>query len=508
MVKYTIDAFHFSEKSGEVSETKVTISDDDDNLDWYDEDKGEKEIASFDDDSHAISTTGVSKVTFQTDDGDEITEVMVVSELDDGTYILTPTSEDSQFGEGVKLTGLDWTEKGFEHEDLDHIANASEGKDEDEKDEKEDEKEDEKDGDDEDDDEPCEVKFTVEAFKYIGRGPYDEPEEMTITDDDDTADWFNQEQGEAEQVELGGETFTVSGTGVYRLSFTTENGDETTEDFVFSYVQNVGWMFTPAEEDSQFTSGSSITEFHGWQDTDGVEYETCVCFAAGSMIETPNGPRRVESLRVGQRVCTLDHGAQRILWTANSPVPLSRQILSPQTRAVHIPADALAPGCPDRPLRVSPNHRILLQGPDLALEFATCQALVPARALIGWNGIRIAPPHPDLQYHHILLENHEVLFSNGLASESLLPDTQALRAMNASARASLKHCLRTRRPDATYGPAARLCLTLQETRALLGLGSMPSLAYGATPETLPDLARTPHERIAGTGVLAGIPPDC
>lgn len=40
-----------------------------------------------------------------------------------------------------------------------------------------------------------------------------------------------------------------------------------------------------------------------------------VCFAAGSLIDTPQGARPVEALRQGDLVDTLDHGPQPILWT-------------------------------------------------------------------------------------------------------------------------------------------------------------------------------------------------
>src|SRR5690606_17553496 len=39
-----------------------------------------------------------------------------------------------------------------------------------------------------------------------------------------------------------------------------------------------------------------------------------ICFTPGTRIETPDGPRLVQDLREGDRVSTMDNGAEEILW--------------------------------------------------------------------------------------------------------------------------------------------------------------------------------------------------
>ena len=45
------------------------------------------------------------------------------------------------------------------------------------------------------------------------------------------------------------------------------------------------------------------------------------CFTAGTLIDTPSGPRAVEELRPGDLVTTRDHGPAPLLWAGASRLP-------------------------------------------------------------------------------------------------------------------------------------------------------------------------------------------
>lgn len=47
-----------------------------------------------------------------------------------------------------------------------------------------------------------------------------------------------------------------------------------------------------------------------------IDNSAVVCFAAGTLIDTPQGLRPVEDLRAGDLITTLDHGAQPLGWRA------------------------------------------------------------------------------------------------------------------------------------------------------------------------------------------------
>lgn len=42
---------------------------------------------------------------------------------------------------------------------------------------------------------------------------------------------------------------------------------------------------------------------------------TIPCYAPGTLIDTPDGPRPVQTLQPGDLLLTLDHGPQLIRWT-------------------------------------------------------------------------------------------------------------------------------------------------------------------------------------------------
>lgn len=148
------------------------------------------------------------------------------------------------------------------------------------------------------------------------------------------------------------------------------------------------------------------------------EYIRVVCFTPGTLIETPEGPRPVETLGIGDTVVTADHGPQPLRWIGRQRVP---------ARGRHAPV--FVPGGPlgnRRPLLLSPQHRILLSDPRLAPHFDTSEVLAPAKGFVGHIGIRRAPL-VEVDYFHLLFDRHEVLFANGLAVESLyLPDVRRL----------------------------------------------------------------------------------
>lgn len=111
------------------------------------------------------------------------------------------------------------------------------------------------------------------------------------------------------------------------------------------------------------------------------------CFCHGTQILTPEGPRPVETLRVGGLVRTRDHGAQRIRWT--SPVELGPQGLAqqPHLHPIRIAAGALGDATPAEDLLVSPRQRVVVRSSVARSLFGLEEVLVSARHLLGLPGI-------------------------------------------------------------------------------------------------------------------------
>lgn len=162
-----------------------------------------------------------------------------------------------------------------------------------------------------------------------------------------------------------------------------------------------------------------------------------ICFTPGTLIETPGGPCLVEALREGDHVCTKDDGAQPILWKAHRRMTGARLFAMPHLRPVCIRTGAFGIGQPDRELLVSPEHRMLVKGQVARSLFNTPEVLVTARDLVNGETVRVDLGLREVTYIHLLLPRHEVLWANGVETESFHPASAALSTLDAQARARL-----------------------------------------------------------------------
>ena len=150
-----------------------------------------------------------------------------------------------------------------------------------------------------------------------------------------------------------------------------------------------------------------------------------VCFSAGTMIQTPLGPRAVESLKAGDLVSTKDHGPQPLLWVGNR-----RMYAAGQYAPIRIAAGTFGT---HEDLVVSPQHRILISHWRAELMFGEHDVLVAAKHLVDGNTVR----HLDagvITYVHIMFAKHEIVNSNGLYTESFFVGDRALSVLDAAAR--------------------------------------------------------------------------
>lgn len=213
------------------------------------------------------------------------------------------------------------------------------------------------------------------------------------------------------------------------------------------------------------------------ESTDGTTYTATStptpavvpCFATCTMIETAKGPRAVETLQAGDLVSTQDRGYQPLIWAGKRE--LARRDAA--GAAVRIPAGLFGGNVFSSSLTVSPNHRLLISGSKLELLFGDADALIAAKHLVGWRGIHTTELPKGQAFHHLLFENHEIIFSGGIASESLHLGQMALLGFEPSVRRALY----TRFAGDLSTPTARPVLTsLEAPLALRSLENMPLAA--------------------------------
>jgi Ca2+-binding RTX toxin-like protein len=142
------------------------------------------------------------------------------------------------------------------------------------------------------------------------------------------------------------------------------------------------------------------------------------CFVSDTLIQTPAGPRPVQSLRAGDLVLT-DQGPRPVIWSGKRSLLADELAASPELCPVHFATGAIGN---DHPLRLSPQHAVPLPRADGTL------ALVRAKHLAegGLPGTRIARGARGVTYHHILLDRHALVLAAGAKVESMYPGPHIL----------------------------------------------------------------------------------
>ncbi len=198
-----------------------------------------------------------------------------------------------------------------------------------------------------------------------------------------------------------------------------------------------------------------------------------ICFTKGTFLKTPQGERPVEELAEGDRIDTVDGGAQEIVWIGRRRMSGARLYAMPELRPVRIRAGALGTGDPRDDLVVSPRHRVLVKGDVARALFNTDEVLVAADDLV--NDRTIARDHAlrEVEYVHLLLPRHHVVWANGVQTESFHPASTNLDTVDPLERARLAEIV----PDVEanpygYGAAARRELSRAEAGILRHEGAV------------------------------------
>lgn len=204
---------------------------------------------------------------------------------------------------------------------------------------------------------------------------------------------------------------------------------------------------------------NSIASFGTAQNPSASDGQSFVpCFAAGTRIATARGAVAVEQLRAGDRVETLDNGLQEVVWTGCNRLSRAHLLAKPSLCPVHIAAGALGGGYPRRDLVLSPQHRLLLKSPIIARMFGEPEVLVGCQRAAGLPGITRFLPGLGVQYHHFLLDHHEVVRAEGAPCESLYLAPESLKGLTPAAQREISWLLPSaaRAAEAGRGPPARL----------------------------------------------------
>lgn len=130
----------------------------------------------------------------------------------------------------------------------------------------------------------------------------------------------------------------------------------------------------------------------------------------GTLIATVSGWRRVENLRPGDQVLTLDCGPVRLL--AREELVGQGRAASPDLWPRLVPAGVLGNRAP---MRLRAGQGVLLESPCAEAYCGDRFALLPVRALDGFGGIAPVPHPPQARVWRLHFAQSQVLCAEGEA---------------------------------------------------------------------------------------------
>lgn len=133
------------------------------------------------------------------------------------------------------------------------------------------------------------------------------------------------------------------------------------------------------------------------------------CYLHGTLIATPAGERRIETLAIGDMVTTADGAARAIRWIGRRSYDRRFAAGNPDVIPIRIARGAIADGVPHTDLLVSPHHAMFLGG-----------VLIPAKLLVNGATITEDGDITAIRYVHLELASHDILLANGAPSESFV----------------------------------------------------------------------------------------
>ena len=231
-----------------------------------------------------------------------------------------------------------------------------------------------------------------------------------------------------------GQTVTLNADGTVTLV-----GNDESEDVAFTY-------------EVASTTGETAVGF--------IIVDTVPCFVSGTHIRTENGKVPVEHLKIGQNVMTRDAGPQPIRWIGKRLLP-AEGIMAP----VRINAGTFGD---HNTLMVSPLHRVLIRNMHADLLFGSSEVLIAARDLIDSRNV-CRVEGGMVEYVHILFDDHQVIWSEGLETESFLPGPQTTHCFEQNTVNEITTIFPELNPltGEGYGPAARPALKQFEAKLLV-----------------------------------------
>lgn len=192
--------------------------------------------------------------------------------------------------------------------------------------------------------------------------------------------------------------------------------------------------FPPIGRDLEVVAAFEGPGDSGQPSIDAGDLASPPCFVAGTFIEGIVGSKPVESFVDGDFVIGYSGNGLSIRTILRRRFVARDLDANPKLRPVRIIAGALGRGLPKRDLIVSRQHRMLVQSKIAERMFGETEVLIPAVKLTELPGIFVDETVEDVEYFHLLFDQHEVIYAEGAPTESLFTGPETLKSLSLEAR--------------------------------------------------------------------------
>jgi Hint domain-containing protein len=154
------------------------------------------------------------------------------------------------------------------------------------------------------------------------------------------------------------------------------------------------------------------------------------CCLRGTLIRTPSGEQEISTLAIGDLVVTHSGQEKPIKWIGRRNLRRAPgKVWSADVLPIKIVRSALAEGVPHRDLYLSSQHALYFDG-----LLVTVGSLVNGSTIVRCD----ADEQENLDYFHLELAEHDIVFAEGAPSETLFSATGEYKLFdNLSERASI-----------------------------------------------------------------------
>ncbi|MFY0310549.1 Hint domain-containing protein [Leisingera sp. D0M16] len=203
------------------------------------------------------------------------------------------------------------------------------------------------------------------------------------------------------------------------------------------------------------------------------------CFTPHVRLLTKRGMVPAGQIRAGDLLQTADNGYQPVIWTGKRTLSVFELEQRPHLRPYCLRQGGLL--SPERPMLLSPQHRLLAEGRAFEGEFRFDESFLSAKLLAEADQActQLANAAGPVTYVHLMTGRHEVIFAEGIATETFWPGPEAVRGLCAAGKRELfslfpelvaAHGLEGERGRQyvrrVYGNLARQCIKRRDLRHL------------------------------------------